>query len=39
MTNSKNIYPSKKSVALNGKKINFELEPISLTVIILSYKK
>ncbi len=39
VTNPKQIYPSKKPAAVKGRRLNFEADPISLSVIVLSYKK
>jgi len=39
ISNPKIIYPVSKQVELKGKKFNFTLDPISVNVIILSFKK
>jgi len=39
ITNPKLIFPSKKTVALKGRRVDFETEPISLSVLIFSYRK
>ena len=39
MADPKHIYPESKTLAITGKKINIALDPISVNVIILSYKK
>ena len=39
ITNPKLIFPSKKSVAVKGRRVDFETEPISLSVLIFSYRK
>jgi alpha-L-arabinofuranosidase len=39
MSNPKLIYPSTKTLAITGKKINIVVDPISVNVFILNYKK
>jgi alpha-L-arabinofuranosidase len=39
MANPKLIYPASKQLAITSKKINIALDPISVNVIILNYKK
>ncbi len=39
MSDPKLIFPSSKLLALTGKKINIVLDPISVNVLILNYKK
>ena len=39
IVNPKLIYPSKKTVAVKGRRVDFEAEPISLSVLIFSYRK
>jgi alpha-L-arabinofuranosidase len=39
MANPKLVYPSSKQLAFSGKKINIALDPISVNVVILNYKK
>jgi hypothetical protein len=39
MSNPQNIFPTGRSVAFTGKKIDLYLDPISVNVVILNYKK
>ncbi len=39
ISSPKLIYPSKKQVAVKGRSIDFEAEPISLSVLIINYRK
>jgi len=39
MANSKLIFPVSKQLAITGENINIALDPISVNVIILNYKK
>jgi alpha-N-arabinofuranosidase len=39
MANPQNIFPTGKSVAFTGKKIDLYLDPISVNVVIINYKK
>lgn len=39
MANPQNIFPTGRSVAFTGKKIDLVLDPISVNVVIINYKK
>ena len=39
IANPRLIFPSSKQLAITGKKINIALDPISVNVVILNYKK
>lgn len=39
MTNPALIFPTSKPVTITGKKVNIEMDPISVNVLILNYKK
>jgi alpha-L-arabinofuranosidase len=39
VTNPKLIYPTSKTVTITGKKLIVNLDPVSVNVIILDYKK
>jgi hypothetical protein len=39
MSGPTTIYPESKTLAITGKKINIAVDPISVNVFILAYKK